>query len=353
MTRQQRIAALKAAAAERILIMDGAMGTMIQRYRFDEAAYRGARFREHPKPVKGNNDLLVLTRPDAIAAIHDGYLEGGADIVSTNSFNSQRISLADYGMEDLAFELNVAAAKLARASADVAEAKAPDRPRFVAGAMGPTNRTASISPDVNNPGFRGVDFDELVEAYGEQARGLIEGGADILLIETVFDTLNAKAAGFAALQAFDALGVELPLIVSGTITDRSGRTLSGQTPEAFYFSLRHLQPFAVGLNCALGAELMRPYLAEIAAVAETLTIAYPNAGLPNAMGEYDEGPHDMACQLEPWAKEGLLNIVGGCCGSTPEHIAEIRRHVEKYPPRKVPVIERRMRLSGLEPFVHA
>jgi methionine synthase I (cobalamin-dependent) len=353
MTRQQRIAALKAAAAERILIMDGAMGTMIQRYRFDEAAYRGARFREHPKPVKGNNDLLVLTRPDAIAAIHDGYLEGGADIVSTTSFNSQRISLADYGMEDLAFELNVAAAKLARASADVAEAKAPDRPRFVAGAMGPTNRTASISPDVNNPGFRGVDFDELVEAYGEQARGLIEGGADILLIETVFDTLNAKAAGFAALQAFDALGVELPLIVSGTITDRSGRTLSGQTPEAFYFSLRHLQPFAVGLNCALGAELMRPYLAEIAAVAETLTIAYPNAGLPNAMGEYEEGPHDMACQLGPWAKEGLLNIVGGCCGSTPEHIAEIAAHVSQHPPRQVPKLERKMRLSGLEPFVHA
>jgi methionine synthase I (cobalamin-dependent) len=256
-------------------------------------------------------------------------------------------------MEDLAFELNVAAAKLARASADAAEAKAPDRPRFVAGAMGPTNRTASISPDVNNPGFRGVDFDELVEAYGEQARGLIEGGADILLIETVFDTLNAKAAGFAALQAFDALGVELPLIVSGTITDRSGRTLSGQTPEAFYFSLRHLQPFAVGLNCALGAELMRPYLAEIAAVAETLTIAYPNAGLPNAMGEYEEGPHDMACQLGPWAKEGLLNIVGGCCGSTPEHIAEIAAHVSQHPPRQVPKLERKMRLSGLEPFVHA
>ena len=204
-------------------------------------------------------------------------------------------------------------------------AKTPDRPRFVAGALGPTNRTASISPDVNNPGFRNVSFDELVEAYAEQARGLIEGGVDLLLIETVFDTLNAKAAGFAVLQAFDELGVELPLIISGTITDRSGRTLSGQTPEAFYFSIRHLKPFAVGLNCALGAELMRPYLAEIAAVAETLTIAYPNAGLPNAMGEYDEGPHDMACQLGPWAKDGLLNIVGGCCGSTPEHIAEIAR----------------------------
>jgi methionine synthase I (cobalamin-dependent) len=353
MTREQRNAALKAAAAERILIMDGAMGTMIQRYRFDEAAYRGARFADHPKPVKGNNDLLVLTRPEAIAAIHDGYLAAGADIVSTNSFNSQRISLADYGMEDLAFELNVAAAKLARASADAAEAKTVDRPRFVAGAMGPTNRTASISPDVNNPGFRGITFDELVAAYGEQARGLIEGGADILLIETVFDTLNAKAAGFAALQVFDELGVELPLIVSGTITDRSGRTLSGQTPEAFYFSIRHLRPFAVGLNCALGAELMRPYLAEIAAVAETLTIAYPNAGLPNAMGEYDEGPQDMACQLGPWAKDGLVNIVGGCCGSTPEHIAEIAAHAAQHPPRQVPRLERKMCLSGLEPFVHA
>jgi methionine synthase I (cobalamin-dependent) len=353
MTRKQRIAALRQAAARRILIMDGAMGTMIQRYRFDEAAYRGTRFAGHARPVQGDNDLLVLTRPEAIAAIHDGYLTAGADIVSTNSFNSQRISLADYGMEDLAFELNVAAAKLARASADAAEAKTPDWPRFVAGAMGPTNRTASISPDVNNPGFRGVTFDELVAAYGEQARGLIEGGADILLIETVFDTLNAKAAGFAALQAFDETGVELPLIVSGTITDRSGRTLSGQTPEAFYFSVRHLKPFAVGLNCALGAELMRPYLAEIAAVAETLTIAYPNAGLPNAMGEYEEGPHDMACQLGPWAKDGLVNVVGGCCGSTPEHIAEIRAHVERHPPRRVPRLERKMRLSGLEPFVHA
>jgi methionine synthase I (cobalamin-dependent) len=352
MTREQRIAALKAAAPERILVIDGAMGTMIQRYRFEEAAYRGERFRDHGRPVKGNNDLLVLTRPEAIAAIHDAYLEAGADIVCTNSFNAQRISLADYGMEDLAFELNAAAARLARASADAVAAKTPGRPRFVAGAMGPTNRTASISPDVNNPGFRGITFDALVAAYGEQARGLIEGGADILLIETVFDTLNAKAAGFAALEAFEATGVELPLVISGTITDRSGRTLSGQTPEAFYFSVRHLQPFAVGLNCALGAELMRPYLAEIAAVAETLTIAYPNAGLPNAMGEYEEGPHDMACQLGPWARDGLLNIVGGCCGSTPEHIAEIKAHVEQYPPRQMLKPERRMRLSGLEPFVH-
>ena len=323
MTREQRIAALHAAAKQRILVIDGAMGTMIQRYKFDEETFRGRRFAEHAKSVKGNNDLLVLTQPDAITAIHKGYLDAGADIISSNTFNAQRISLADYGMEDLAFEMNLAAAKLARAAADIATKETPDQPRFVFGALGPTNRTASISPDVNNPGFRGVSFDELVEAYGEQARALIEGGVDGLLIETVFDTLNAKAAGFAVLQAFDTTGVEVPLVVSGTITDRSGRTLSGQTPEAFYFSIRHLKPFAVGLNCALGAELMRPYLAEIAAVADTLVIAYPNAGLPNAMGEYDEGPHEMACELGAWAQDGLLNIVGGCCGSTPEHIAEI------------------------------
>ena len=352
MTREQTTAALKAAAAKRILIIDGAMGTMIQRERLEEEDFRGKRFADHAKSVKGNNDLLVLTQPEIIARIHEGYLAAGTDIISTNTFNAQRISLADYGMEDLAYEMNLAAAKLARAAADKVTAKTPDKPRFVAGALGPTNRTASISPDVNNPGFRGITYDELVEAYGEQVRGLIEGGVDLLLIETVFDTLNAKAAGFAVLQVSDELGVELPLIISGTITDRSGRTLSGQTPEAFFFSIRHLQPFAVGLNCALGAELMRPYLAEIAAVADTLTIAYPNAGLPNAMGEYDEGPHDMACQLGPWAKDGLLNIVGGCCGSTPEHIAEIAAHVEKHPPRTVPRIARKMRLSGLEPFVH-
>jgi len=352
MTREQRIAALKAAAEDRILIIDGAMGTMIQRHKLSEADFRGRRFASHPRPVQGNNDLLVLTKPDVIADIHAAYLAAGADIISTNTFNAQRISLADYGMEALAYEINLAAARLARSAADAATRRRPERPRLVAGALGPTNRTASISPDVNNPGFRNITFDELSQAYAEQVRGLIEGGADLLLIETVFDTLNAKAAGFAVMQVFDELGVELPLVVSGTITDRSGRTLSGQTPEAFFFSIRHLKPFAVGLNCALGAELMRPYLAEIAAVADTLVIAYPNAGLPNAMGEYDEGPHDMACHIEPWAREGLLNIVGGCCGSTPEHIAEIKAHVEKYPPRKVPTLERRMRLSGLEPFVH-
>ena len=352
MTREQRIAALKSAVKQRILIIDGAMGTMIQREKLDEAGYRGARFADFAKSVQGNNDLLVLTQPKVISSIHEGYLAAGADIISTNTFNAQRISLADYGMEDLAYEINFEAAQLARVAADKQTRLTPDRPRLVAGALGPTNRTASISPDVNDPGFRAISFEELVEAYGEQVQGLIEGGVDLLLIETVFDTLNAKAAGYAVLETFDELGVELPLIVSGTITDRSGRTLSGQTPEAFYFSIRHLRPFAVGLNCALGAELMRPYMAEIAAVAYTYTITYPNAGLPNAMGEYDEGPHEMACQLGPWAKDGLVNIVGGCCGSTPEHVAEIKAHVEKYPPRQPPKPERKMRLSGLEPFVH-
>jgi methionine synthase I (cobalamin-dependent) len=351
MTASERLAALEATAQQRILIIDGAMGTMIQRLKLDEAAFRGQRFAGHAKPVQGNNDLLVLTQPDAIGKIHADYLAAGADIISTNTFNAQAISLADYDMQDLAYEINCAAARLARSAADAA-ARARGAPAVVAGALGPTNRTASLSPDVNNPGFRNISFDELADAYGEQVRGLIEGGVDLLLIETVFDTLNAKAAGFAALRVFDELGVELPLMISGTITDRSGRTLSGQTPAAFYYSVRHLKPWAIGLNCALGAELMRPYIAEIAAVAQTRVIAYPNAGLPNAMGEYDEGPHDMSCHIEPWAKDGLVNIVGGCCGSTPEHIAAIKAKVETFAARRPPEIERRMRLSGLEPFVH-
>jgi 5-methyltetrahydrofolate--homocysteine methyltransferase len=351
-SRQERIAALKEAVTKRILIIDGAMGTMIQRHKLKEADYRGERFADWPRDVAGNNDLLCLTQPRIIEKIHEDYLAAGADILETNTFNAQRISMADYGMQELSHEINVAAARLAREAADKWSKKTPEQPRFVAGAIGPTNRTASISPDVNNPGFRNVSFDELREAYTEQARGLIEGGADIMLIETIFDTLNAKAAGVAVLEVFDEMGIELPIMISGTITDRSGRTLSGQTAEAFWYSMRHLKPFSIGLNCALGAELMRPYLADIAAVADTYVSAHPNAGLPNAMGEYDETPHDMACQIEPWAREGIINIVGGCCGSTPEHIAHIREHVAKYPPRQVPVIERRMRLSGLEPFVH-
>jgi methionine synthase I (cobalamin-dependent) len=353
MNRSQRIDRLNAAAAERILIIDGAMGTMIQQLALEEAQFRGARFAGHRCALKGSNDTLVLSNPQAIAAIHADYLAAGADIISTNTFNAQRVSLADYGLERHAYEINLVAARLARAAADAADSADPGRSRFVAGAMGPTNRTASISPDVNNPGFRNITFDELAVAYGEQARGLIEGGVDVLLIETVFDTLNAKAAGYAALEVCDALSVHVPLIISGTITDRSGRTLSGQTAEAFFFSVRHLNPLAVGLNCALGAELMRPYIAEIAAVADTLTIAYPNAGLPNAMGAYDEGPEDMAGRLAPWAQDGLVNIVGGCCGSTPRHIAAIAAAVAPFSPRKVPSRDRHMRLSGLEPFVHA
>jgi 5-methyltetrahydrofolate--homocysteine methyltransferase len=344
--------ALEKAASERILIIDGAMGTMIQRHKLDEAGYRGERFKDWERDVKGNNDLLVLTQPKIIQDIHEQYLAAGADIIETNTFNAQRISMADYGMEHLSYEINVAAAKLARAAADKYTKLTPDKPRFVAGAVGPTNRTASISPDVNNPGFRNVTFDELRDAYKEQVRALIEGGCDIILIETIFDTLNAKAAGLATLEAFDEMGVTLPIMISGTITDRSGRTLSGQTAEAFWYSMRHLKPFSIGLNCALGAELMRPYLAELSHVADVRISAYPNAGLPNAMGGYDETPEDMACATEPWAEDGLINIIGGCCGSTPDHISHIAEHVAKFPPRKIPEIAPKMRLSGLEPFVH-
>jgi methionine synthase I (cobalamin-dependent) len=347
-----RTRALHALAHERILIIDGAMGTMIQRHKFEESDYRGNRFKSWNRDVKGNNDLLVLTQPDVIRDIHAAYLEAGADIIETNTFNAQVISLADYGMESLAYEINVEAAKLARAAVDQMQ-KLDGSIRFVAGAVGPTNRTASISPDVNNPGFRNTSFDELRSAYAEQVRGLIEGGSDIIMIETVFDTLNAKAAGVATLEVFDELGVSLPIMISGTITDRSGRTLSGQTAEAFWYSMRHFRPFSIGLNCALGAELMRPYVGELARVADTLTSAYPNAGLPNAMGEYDETPADMARQIEPWAAEGLLNMVGGCCGSTPDHIAAIRKAVHRHAPRTLPIIAPKLRLSGLEAFVAA
>ncbi len=352
MTRQERIAALNRAVKERILILDGAMGTMIQRHRLDEAGYRGTRFQDFDRDLKGNNDLLVLTQPDIIRDIHSAYMEAGADIVETNTFNAQAISQADYGLEDISHEMNVAAAKLAREAADACEAKTPDRPRFVAGAVGPTNRTASISPDVNNPGFRNVNFDTLVDAYAEQTRGLIEGGSDIILIETVFDTLNAKAAGFAVEQVFDEMGTELPIMISGTITDLSGRNLSGQTPEAFWYSMRHLKPFSIGLNCSFGAEQLRPSVDEIAHVADTYVSIYPNAGLPNEMGEYDETPEKMAALLEGWAENGLINIVGGCCGTTPDHIAAIAAAVSRHAPRRLPDVSPALRLSGLEPFVH-
>ncbi len=352
MTRDERTAALKREAKERILILDGAMGTMIQRYKLDEAGYRGERFKDFARDLKGNNDLLVLTRPKIISEIHNAYLEAGADIVETNTFNAQAISQSDYGLAEIAYETTVAAARLAREAADAWTRKTPDKPRFVAGAMGPTNRTASISPDVNNPGFRNVSYDALVEAYATQARGLIDGGVDIILIETVFDTLNAKAAGFAVEQVFDELGVELPIMVSGTITDLSGRNLSGQTPEAFWYSMQHLKPFSFGLNCAFGAEQLRPSVDEIAHVADTLVSVYPNAGLPNEMGAYDESPEHMSGLLEEWAKTGLINIVGGCCGTTPDHIRAIAGAVCKYKPRQVPQLAHKMRLSGLEPFVH-
>lgn len=352
MTRDERIKRLYEAVKERILILDGAMGTMIQRHKLDEDGYRGERFKDFDRDLKGNNDLLVLTQPDIIRDIHSAYLEAGADIIGTNTFNAQAISQADYGLEDLSYEMNVAAAKLAREAADEWEAKTPDRPRYVAGAMGPTNRTASISPDVNNPGFRNVSFDELVEAYSTQVRGLIEGGVDLILIETVFDTLNAKAAGFAVEEVFDEMGVHLPIMISGTITDLSGRNLSGQTPEAFWYSMRHLRPFSIGFNCSFGAEQLRPSVDEISNVTDTYVSIYPNAGLPNEMGAYDETPEYMAGLLQDWAKNGLINIVGGCCGTTPDHIRAIAEAVAPYPPRKIPEVEHKLRLSGLEPFVH-
>jgi len=344
---------LTAAARERILILDGAMGTMIQRHSLGEADYRGARFADWGHDVAGNNDLLSLTQPDIIRDIHAAYFEAGADIVETNTFSAQRISMADYGMEDLVGELNRESARLAREAADALTAKTPDRPRFVAGAVGPANRTASISPDVNDPGHRNTSFDELETCYHEQIAALIEGGVDLIMIETIFDTLNAKAAGAAAMAAIAESGRDVPLMLSGTITDRSGRTLSGQTTEAFWYSLRHLKPFSVGLNCALGAELMRPYLADLSRVADAFVSAYPNAGLPNAMGGYDETAEQMSAQISPWANEGLVNIVGGCCGSTPDHIRALAAACASATPREIPELKTQMRLSGLEPFVHA
>ena len=344
---------LKQAAKDRILIIDGAMGTMIQRYKLSEEDYRGTAYKDWPSDLKGNNDLLSITKPEVIKEIHEAYLSAGADILGTNTFNATSISMADYGMQSLAFDLNVHAAKIARQAADEWTNQTPEKPRFVAGAIGPTNRTASISPDVNNPGYRNVTFDQLVEAYAEQTKGLIEGGVDIIVIETVFDTLNAKAAGFAVLKTFKELAVKLPVMVSGTITDLSGRNLSGQTPEAFYYSMRHLKPFSIGLNCSFGAEQLRPSIYELAAVANCYVSAYPNAGLPNEMGEYDQSPDEMAALIEGWAKDGLINMIGGCCGSTPDHIRAIAEIVKPYGPRKIPDVPVKMRLSGLEPFVHA
>ncbi|WP_435608784.1 methionine synthase [Pseudomonas knackmussii] len=348
--RAARQQALQQALKDRILILDGGMGTMIQSYKLQEEDYRGARFADWPSDVKGNNDLLLLTRPDVIQSIEKAYLDAGADILETNTFNATRVSQADYDMEELVYELNVEGARLAREVADAKTAETPDRPRFVAGVLGPTSRTCSISPDVNDPGFRNVTFDELVENYSEATRGLIEGGADLILIETIFDTLNAKAAIFAVQGVFEELGIELPIMISGTITDASGRTLSGQTTEAFWNSVRHANPISVGLNCALGAKELRPYLEELATKAGTHVSAHPNAGLPNAFGEYDETPAQMAEVVEEFAASGFLNIIGGCCGTTPGHIEAIAKAVAKYAPRAIPEIPKACRLSGLEPF---
>ena len=326
---------------KRILVIDGAMGTMIQRHKLTEADYRGERFKDWHCDVKGNNDLLCITQPDIIKGIHKEYLTAGADIIETNTFSSTTIAMADYDMQSLAYELNVAAAKCAKDAVKEFIAENPTTtPKYVAGAIGPLNKTLSLSPDVNNPGFRAVTFDEVVTAYKEQIKGLVEGGVDILLIETIFDTLNAKGAIFAAKQFFRETGIpELPIMISGTITDASGRTLSGQTLEAFYTSVMHAEPLSVGLNCALGAAEMRSHIEELSQIAACYTSAYPNAGLPNAMGEYDEAPHQTAHFIEEWAQQGFVNIVGGCCGTTPDHIKHIADHVKKISPRPVPVIE--------------
>jgi 5-methyltetrahydrofolate--homocysteine methyltransferase len=338
---ENRARLLESLLKQRILILDGAMGTMIQSYKLGEADYRGERLRDSAHDLKGDNDLLTLTRPDIIRDIHADYLAAGADIIETNTFNSTRIAQADYHLEELVPELNFAAAQLARKVADEFEQREPQRPRFVAGALGPTNRTASISPDVNDPGFRNVSFDELTAAYGEAAQALVEGGADILLIETIFDTLNAKAAIFAIDEYFERSGKRLPVIISGTITDASGRTLSGQTVEAFWNSVRHARPLAIGLNCALGAALMRPYIEELSKVADTYVSAYPNAGLPNPLAEtgYDETPSYTAGLIKEFALSGFVNLVGGCCGTTPAHIKAIAEAVRDCAPRALPSVE--------------
>ncbi|CAI8186692.1 MAG: Methionine synthase [Flavobacteriaceae bacterium] len=319
----------------RILVLDGAMGTMIQRHKFSEEDYRGERFKDYPQPLQGNNDLLSITQPEAILDIHRKYFEAGADIAETNTFSSTSIAMADYAMEDLIYELNFASAKLARQAANEFTAKNPNKPRFVAGSMGPTNRTASMSPDVNDPGYRAVHFDELKEAYLEQIRGLMEGGADLLLVETVFDTLNAKAALFAIEEYKEANNIDIPIMVSGTITDASGRTLSGQTAEAFFISISHIPVLSVGFNCALGADQLRPYVQRIGSITTNHFVsAHPNAGLPNEFGQYDQSPEEMGELIKPFLEEGLVNIIGGCCGTTPDHIKVIADLAAQSKPRK-------------------
>lgn len=350
MDRTERLEAFRRMARQRILLLDGAMGTMIQDHKLSEDDYRGKRFASYKSDLKGNNDLLNLTQPRIIREIHLDYLHSGADMITSNTFNANSTSMAEYGLEGVVGELNTAGAALAREAADAAEAEDPDRPRFVVGAIGPTSKTTSISPDVNDPGYRAVSFDDIKTAYAEAARALIKGGADMLMLETVFDTLNAKAGLFALETVFDELGYRVPVMISGTITDLSGRTLTGQTTEAFWNSVSHAGPISVGLNCAFGAEQLRPYVQELSRVADTLISAHPNAGLPNEFGEYDEAPETTAGFLAEWAEAGLVNILGGCCGTTPDHIKAIAAAVQEIPPREIPERPPRLRLSGLEAF---
>ncbi len=352
MTRKERFAQLERIAQERIVILDGAWGTVLQGYNLTEQDFRGARFADHHRPLKGNNDILCLTRPDIVREIHDAYLDAGADITSTNTFSSTTIAQADYALEHVVDDLNIAAARIARAACDAATDR-DGRVRLVAGAIGPTNKTLSLSPDVNDPARRDVTFETVAAAYRQEARGLVEGGADLILIETIFDTLNAKAAIFGVEEFFDDLGERLPIMISGTITDLSGRTLSGQTVEAFWHSVRHANPWSVGLNCALGPKDMDAHIRALARAAGVNVSAYPNAGLPNAMGGYDEGPEDMVRMMGPWMSGGVVNIVGGCCGTTPDHIRAIAAAANGQAPRKTWACEPVMRLSGLEPFTAA
>ena len=347
-TRETRLAAFDSLLAQRILVLDGAMGTMIQSYTLSEEEFRGTRFADHGRDLRGDNELLSLTQPEIVKAIHEAYLDAGADIIETNTFNANRVSQSEYGLQDVAREMNEAAARIAREAADGYEQREPGRPRFVAGALGPTNRSASISPDVADPGARNVTFDQLADAYGEAAEGLIQGGADFLLVETIFDTLNAKAAIFGIERTFEKLKTRRPLIVSGTITDASGRTLSGQTVEAFWNSVAHAQPVVVGLNCALGAKQLRQYVADLGRLTSLPVSAYPNAGLPNEFGGYDQTPEEMAALMRGFAQSGLVNIAGSCCGSTPAHVKAIAEAVDGLPPRVAPEIAVATRLSGLE-----
>jgi 5-methyltetrahydrofolate--homocysteine methyltransferase len=349
---QHKKALFEEVAKSRILVLDGAMGTMIQAHKLEEADYRGEQFANWPSDLQGNNDLLSITQPEIIKNIHLAYLKSGADILETNTFNANAISMSDYDMQDYVQAINLAAAKLAREAADEISLMTPNQPRFVAGVLGPTSRTGSISPDVNDPAKRNVTFDELVINYKEATHALIKGHVDFIMLETIFDTLNAKAAAYAVDEVFEEVGFTLPVMISGTITDASGRTLSGQTTEAFYNSLRHVKPISFGLNCALGPDLLRQYVAELSRVSEFLVSAHPNAGLPNEFGEYDMSASEMADHIEEWAQSGIVNIVGGCCGSTPQHIEAISAAVANKAPRLQEKVDIKMRLSGLEPFTH-